>query len=261
MILSDSDGYISFTGTHSGGNGAVGDEVSELYPEFKEFNKMHLCDAITGTPMHAFANAWYHFEDCKVDAAKHSLNVTDELFDRWVAIRKEVKAQMENGVASAIAVAEIAEDKIRMEIKAHWKSERNKMYAIAATLPLSTLKDPDEEYDEDEYDDKVLALAAFLDIHPEEVSGNRYDDNVFDACGEGYLVVDDGERDDLWEASIQGYLDELVLPEFPETMRRYFDEEAWKSDARDDGAGISLAPYDHVESLSDDGLYYIYRTN
>ncbi len=80
-----------------------------------------------------------------------------------------------------------------------------------------------------------------------------------------YLVLTDEEADEMWDEQLDSYLDECVLPELPETARRYFDRDAWKRDARHDGRGHSLSSYDgnedEVYDEEDDTTYYIYRTN
>ena len=85
-----------------------------------------------------------------------------------------------------------------------------------------------------------------------------------------YLVVTDDEADELWEQDLDSYLDECVMPEVEENMRRYFDREAWKSDARQDGRAHSLGRYDgneyeiRLEELDPDHYeteFYIYRVN
>jgi len=105
---------------------------------------------------------------------------------------------------------------------------------------------------------KKKALAKFLDIKTKEVE-QGYDDNTFEANGEEYLVVTDDEADVLWEEDLDNYIDEIILSELPEPYRNYFDDEAWKSDAKDDGRAHSLARYDGNENEQDG--FYIYRVN
>lgn len=81
-------------------------------------------------------------------------------------------------------------------------------------------------------------------------------------CGQ-YLVLTDDEADTAWDESMQHYLEELVLPELPEQARRYFDEDAWKEDAKQDGRGHALGQYDGEEReiMIDGEWLYIYRIN
>ena len=59
------------------------------------------------------------------------------------------------------------------------------------------------------------------------------------------------------------YIEECILPELPENMQNYFDEEAWKRDARIDGRGHAISRYDgnEEEVKINDTYYYNYRQN
>jgi hypothetical protein len=142
-----------------------------------------------------------------------------------------------------------------------------------------------------EYDEKIIALAQFLGLNLEiDFDAEDYEtdeekakaieevkeelrqeldvivvgyNNTFDYYGEEYEVLTDDEADDRWEEELQMYIDECILPEIPEFCQRYFDEEAWKRDARFDGRGHSIARYDGCENEEEvNGTwYYIYRQN
>jgi len=107
---------------------------------------------------------------------------------------------------------------------------------------------------------KIKALANFLDCKKKEIE-QGYNENTFEHEGEEYLVVTDSEADDLWEEDLDNYIEEFIYPQFKEIglQERYFDEEAWKNDAKYDGRAHSLARYDGNE-YEQDG-FYIYRTN
>lgn len=130
---------------------------------------------------------------------------------------------------------------------------------------IKQIEETDENYCEPE---KARALAAFLEIDPENVIDEideQSTSNEFGANGGDYLVVTDDEADVLWDEALDSYLDDCVLPEVPENMQMYFDRDAWKSDARMDGRGHSLSPYDGDEGDGTDpvnGEYFvIFRTN
>lgn len=78
-----------------------------------------------------------------------------------------------------------------------------------------------------------------------------------------FAVYTEQARDDAWEMNLDWYIDDGVLPEMPEHLHYYFDEEKWKRDARFDGAGVWLAPYDGIEEVvAIDGIdFYVYRQN
>lgn len=75
-----------------------------------------------------------------------------------------------------------------------------------------------------------------------------------------YAVMDEEEADRAWDASLDSHLDDAgVMDAIPENLRQYFDRNAWKEDAKNDGRGHSLSGYDGEEHEQRD--LYIYRTN
>lgn len=76
-----------------------------------------------------------------------------------------------------------------------------------------------------------------------------------------YLIGSDIACDIAWEESLDNYLEECLYPELPESLRSYFDDEAWKRDAKHDGRGHSLSSYDGQEIEFDNCDLYAYRTN
>ena len=116
-----------------------------------------------------------------------------------------------------------------------------------------------KQYLKDEHD---------IDSPPETTSWLNSDQDFFDKCtfslgGIEVLVVTESGRDEQWNENLENYIDECVLPELPEMAQRYFDSEAWKRDARFDGAGHCLSHYDGVEHEYKFGEHwiYIYRQN
>ena len=88
----------------------------------------------------------------------------------------------------------------------------------------------------------------------------EYDENDYN---NDYLVLTDDEANEKWEEALDSYLEECGKPELPSNMQNYFDDEAWKRDARYDGRGHSLSMYDghENEEVVNDTTYYIYRQN
>lgn len=117
----------------------------------------------------------------------------------------------------------------------------------------------------DDLDPKCVALAKCLGVDVATISEARYGCDSYECESEPgeYLVLTDEEADAAWDASLESYIDDVILDEFPEGYHNYFDREAWKRDAKHDGRGHSLSSYDgdeHEEKI--DGVwYYIYRTN
>jgi hypothetical protein len=106
---------------------------------------------------------------------------------------------------------------------------------------------------------KIKALAKHLECKKSEITQSVYDENTFEYGSSEYLVVNDDEADELWEQDLDNYLEEIIYPELEGNLKNYFNDEAWKSDARYDGRAHSLARYDGNE-YEQDG-FYIYQTN
>jgi len=80
-----------------------------------------------------------------------------------------------------------------------------------------------------------------------------------------YLVCTNDEADELWDESLENYIDECIISELPKQYQNYFDREGWKSDARFDGRGHSLSSYDGCENEYNIDSFgetlYVYRIN
>jgi hypothetical protein len=115
-----------------------------------------------------------------------------------------------------------------------------------------------------EYDEPVLALADELGEDPANITEERHDCyglTVYSIGRAEYAVGTDAEADDAWDQALDSYLDDCgVLDAIPENLRRYFDRDAWKSDARYDGRGHALASYDGDE-MELAGDFYAFRIN
>lgn len=58
-------------------SGAIGDYISEEFPEFKIFNNLHL-SRFDGTPMYAIENGLYFIKEGNLEAAKNHFRISDE---------------------------------------------------------------------------------------------------------------------------------------------------------------------------------------
>ena len=149
-----------------------------------------------------------------------------------------------------------------------------------------------------DYDEKVIALAQHLDLNlepdfesyvDEEASAEEQEEQRAEAIkevtdeldsivenswgtynyyGREYDVLTDEEADDRWEQELDNYIDECIMPELEKAedsigirISYYFDDEAWKRDARIDGRGHTLSRYDgcEYEEKVNGTWYYIYR--
>ncbi|MHC4371036.1 MAG: hypothetical protein ACYSW8_25790 [Planctomycetota bacterium] len=114
---------------------------------------------------------------------------------------------------------------------------------------------------EDEDDKKLCVLLAVradresdVDCDISEVS---YDCCQFEVAGNIYLVVDEDEREERWEDALENLLDDCIEG----ADGPYFDREAWKRDARFDGAASYLSSYDGSEEEYGCGgsWFWVYR--
>ena len=85
--------------------------------------------------------------------------------------------------------------------------------------------------------------------------------DVVKVGGEEYRVLDEDEKEAAWEESLENYLDEGCVEG---ADGPYFDREAWKRDARMDGAGGILGGYDGNENefcIDNSDWWFLYRVN
>lgn len=118
---------------------------------------------------------------------------------------------------------------------------------------------------------RARALMVHLELtDPEDVEEMQYapvygEGAGFEAAGSEWGVLTEDEADAAWDAALDSYLDDCVLPEVPENVRNYFDGEKWKRDARHDGRAHALGTYDGDEHEATDPVsgetFVIYRTN
>lgn len=111
-------------------------------------------------------------------------------------------------------------------------------------------------------DPKVRALMSYFNVAEDAVTEERGDTFTVDGEGE-FAVMTDEEADQAWDESLESYIEDCILPEVPAQLAAYFDREAWKRDARYDGRGHCLSPFDgeEHEQKIDGEWFYIYRVN
>jgi hypothetical protein len=109
-------------------------------------------------------------------------------------------------------------------------------------------------------DQKWCAMVAELGADMLDADETAYDDCVFENGHAQYLVLTDDEKESRWDDCLESYLDDGCVEG---ADSHYFDREAWKKDARMDGAGHCLGSYDGNEyEFSGFGEYfYMYRIN
>lgn len=116
-------------------------------------------------------------------------------------------------------------------------------------------------------DDELIRRLCLLEllqaddenVGADDISVSSYDEKTFVVGSSEYLVCTEAEADELWEQSLDNYLEECVYPELPESMVNYFDDKAWKRDARFDGRGHCISSYDGSEY--DAREFVVFRMN
>lgn len=118
------------------------------------------------------------------------------------------------------------------------------------------------------YNDNVIALALYLEpvlleIAEEDDLISLLNNALKLIENQDYLSLIGEEADDLWDICLESYIDECIIPEIPEHLQNYFDNKAWKDDARYDWRGHAIASYDGEENeqVYNGTTYYIYRNN
>ena len=123
---------------------------------------------------------------------------------------------------------------------------------------------PDEKLTEEEIaeieKEKQEALDEAINDFRNELDNIVEDrSNMFSYYNEDYYVLTDEEADDMEDRQLDSYIDECL--EIPDDIRPYFDDEAWKNDAKMDGRGHTISSYDgcEYEETVEGTTYYIYR--
>ncbi len=115
----------------------------------------------------------------------------------------------------------------------------------------------------DTIDPKILALAKFLKIGPDEIFVTDWPvGETFEADGSVYRVLTDSERDAAIDDATNAYIDEIVT-QFPKPYRQYFDRDKFRHDLQQGGSEDEMAfPDCDVRDVRiDEEIYYIIEEN
>lgn len=141
--------------------------------------------------------------------------------------------------------------------------DKNDTYYVANREDYDTEEEYQEEQDNLNKEKEEAREEAIKEVTDELDNIIETDKNLFKYYGQEYHVLTDSEADDKEDEELDDYLEQCVYPELPENLRSYFDDEAWKEDARMDGRGHIISRYDgyeHEETVNGT-TYYIYRQN
>jgi len=94
---------------------------------------------------------------------------------------------------------------------------------------------------------RIAALVKMFNLCEDDLGDIVINDTNVNVQGMDYLFGTDAEMDKKWDEELENYLDECVLPELADNMKRYFDKDSWMDDAKMDSRGHSLNRYDGSE--------------
>jgi hypothetical protein len=105
------------------------------------------------------------------------------------------------------------------------------------------------------------AFVKMFDLCENDLQDIEINDTNCTVQGVDYTAGTDEEMDEVWDAELENYIEECILPDVPKNVRNYFDNEAWKRDARFDGRGHALNRYNggEEEARVNNTYYYAYR--
>jgi hypothetical protein len=106
--------------------------------------------------------------------------------------------------------------------------------------------------------DEIYAICLLFELTANEIEDIAIEgNNRICVQGVDYLFGTDDEMDEQWEIELDNYLQEIIYPELSGHLQNYFDDEAWKRDAKYDGRAHSLNRYDGGEEYVEvKGVYY-----
>lgn len=112
---------------------------------------------------------------------------------------------------------------------------------LLATLESATGTNWLDGFAKELHEDDLKSIALMM--HTGEIYEDLSTDN--------YKVLTDDEADDAIYQYAQNYYNDIIEPEIPEYLRRYFDEDLWISDYIDEA--------DRSDVLSSDGREHEYQ--
>ena len=215
---------------------------------------------------HAMKNAYKEKECLKL--TRRLIMKKSELDDRVLALAQhlgvgfEYRAELSSGYEDFQAIEEIEEKMVQLiyEVE-HLKEEADVLFGEEKEDAPETDAIMTEV---DKLADDIAILQTLIDEDDPELVEDieeGYSAYTLKYGKEEYIVATDDEADELWEESLDNYIESCL--EIPEHLRFYFDDSKFKRDCKTDGRAHSLASYDeeeHEEEVNDT-TYYIYRTN
>lgn len=251
------DGKFSMSGDMGGSLGQIYDSISPA-TEYQEvlidlWKKYHLNDMKSGTPRQMeLVEGLPYVEACAVLERENLLEDILPNGEKYIYgsgwLTEELPEDIEDLVEEVIESIKEEEDERRGD-------------TLISDLEVEEAYSIIEEVSDDDAEE-IYAICLLF-----ELTANEIDDIAIEGnnriCVQGvdYLFGTDNDMDILWDAELDNYLEEIIYPELSGNLAQYFDDEAWKRDARMDGRAHSLNRYDGGEEYVEvnNVYYYAYR--
>ena len=271
-IQQERNGFLEFSasGEYCGGCGQCLDHIEPKNEEQTEFLKLcaqyHLNGMNAGTPAQTEAIKAYEAKTGKrldYDGAvkflksirKHTVKhpKTGQPYQYgsgWIV--EELPANIEEQVNHLADEIEARENVQKIRDRA-LSDAYEKHPSIVFDLFLKSFNSEDEA---------KIALALNDGLTVREALEITVDGNNVTCQGVDYLAGNDDVMNTAWDDDLENYIDDCLLCEIKdETLKNYFDRDAWKKDAKGDGRGHSLNRYDGGEDCQtvEGEEIYIYK--
>lgn len=251
------DGKFSMSGDMGRSCGQIYDSIEPATESQKDlldlWKKYHLNDMKPGTPRQMeLVKGLPYVEACAVLERENLLEDILPNGEKYIYgtgwLTEELPEDIEDLVEEVIESIKEEEDERRGD-------------TLIADLEVEEAYSIIEEVSDDDADE-IYAICLLF-----ELTANEIDDIAIEGnnriCVQGvdYLFGTDDDMDTLWDAELDNYLEEIIYPELSGNLAQYFDDEAWKRDARMDGRAHSLNRYDGGEEYVEVNkvYYYAYR--
>lgn len=111
-------------------------------------------------------------------------------------------------------------------------------------------------FDPADYENEVLALAEFLEIHPDKIIEGQNNEYEVEDGDTTYYILESDDAEKAVRKAIENTLDEMVYHYLPENLRFYFDEEKYVDDVMVDVEWAVELGYESEDEIKVHGRWY-----
>jgi hypothetical protein len=111
--------------------------------------------------------------------------------------------------------------------------------------------------------EKCVAYSIVTEKTVSELKDIYIKDSTVSEGSKEYLVLTEEEADDTFVALLDDYIESEILPQIPQHLHYYFDDNSFTNDHKTWGRGNHIATYDgdELEVSVNNTQYYVYRLN